>query len=271
MTMASITGVDTHAHVFHRRLPMVAKRRYTPDYDATVEQYLTHLDHQGLSHGVLVQPSFLGTDNDYMLKAIAQHPDRLKGVAVVDPSISAAELDRLKSLGVVGCRLNLVGLTLDDYAQTHWQQFFKAMAARDLSLEIHRAMVNFDAFLPAMLDSGVVVVVDHFGLPEGGLNLEQAGHRCFLDALSSGQLWVKLSAPYRAQLSPDQAVAMLAQMREACGGLHRFVWGSDWPHTRFETEVHYGQQWARLEALLPESHERHQVLVDNPDELFQFT
>lgn len=271
MQMASITGVDTHAHVFHRHLPMVSKRRYTPDYDAPVEQYLAHLDRQGLSHGVLVQPSFLGTDNGYMLEAIAQYPGRLKGVAVVDPSVSEAELDRLKSLEVVGCRLNLVGQTLDHYAEPRWQQFFKAMAARDLSLEIHRAMADFDTFLPAIMSSGVTVVVDHFGLPEGGLKLEQAGHRCFLDALSSGQLWVKLSAPYRAQLLPDQALAMLAQMREACGGGHRFLWGSDWPHTRFEAEVHYDQQWARLEALLPDVSARRKVLVDNPGELFQFT
>ena len=38
------TGVDTHAHVFHRGLPFVAGRRYTPEYDAYPEQFIAMLD-----------------------------------------------------------------------------------------------------------------------------------------------------------------------------------------------------------------------------------
>ncbi|MEM5300204.1 hypothetical protein VSR82_39225 [Burkholderia sp. JPY481] len=40
-----------------------------PDYDATLDAYLAQLDTHGVSHGVLVQPSFLGTDCSYMLDA----------------------------------------------------------------------------------------------------------------------------------------------------------------------------------------------------------
>ena len=62
-----MTGIDTHAHVFARGLTLAEGRRYAPDYDAPVEDYLRRLDENGLSHGVLVQPSFLGTDNGFML------------------------------------------------------------------------------------------------------------------------------------------------------------------------------------------------------------
>ena len=79
----AITGVDSHAHIFRQDLPMVANRRYSPDYDALVEQYLEHLDRFGLSHGVLIQPSFLGTDNHFMVAALQRFPERLRGVAVV--------------------------------------------------------------------------------------------------------------------------------------------------------------------------------------------
>ena len=58
-----MTGIDTHAHVFARGLTLAEGRRYAPDYDAPVEDYLRRLDENGLSHGVLVQPSFLGTDS----------------------------------------------------------------------------------------------------------------------------------------------------------------------------------------------------------------
>ncbi|VCY86523.1 hypothetical protein BANRA_05262 [Escherichia coli] len=57
---------DTHAHVFVRGLPLAEHCRYVPDYDATPESYLTHLDRFGIDVGILVQPSFLGTDNHYM-------------------------------------------------------------------------------------------------------------------------------------------------------------------------------------------------------------
>ena len=67
-----ITGIDAHAHVFSRALNLAATRRYTPGYDAMLAQYLTHLQNHGLSHGVLVQPSFLGTDNSYLLAALQQ-------------------------------------------------------------------------------------------------------------------------------------------------------------------------------------------------------
>ena len=79
-----MTGIDTHAHVFARGLTLAEGRRYAPDYDAPVEDYLRRLDENGLSHGVLVQPSFLGTDNGFMLDALRRHPDRLRGIEAAE-------------------------------------------------------------------------------------------------------------------------------------------------------------------------------------------
>jgi len=50
----------------------------------------------------------------------------------------------------------------------------------------------------------------------------------------------------------------------------RFLWGSDWPNTQFESQTRYDQQFALLEALLPNPEERRRVLVDNPATLFGF-
>src|SRR5471032_558554 len=107
-----ILGVDSHAHVFSRDLQRVSTSRYSPGYDATLDSYLTHLREQGLSHGVLVQPSFLGTDNQYLLAALQQAPGQLRGVVVVDPGISRQALQQMAALGVVGIRLNLMGQPL---------------------------------------------------------------------------------------------------------------------------------------------------------------
>src|SRR4051812_11349818 len=113
---ASMPGIDGHAHVFSRELDLTAARRYSPDYDATLAMYQHELRTHGLSHGVLVQPSFLGTDNSYLLDALRQAPDQLRGVVVVDRDISRAALDEMDRLGVVGIRLNLMGKALPDFS-----------------------------------------------------------------------------------------------------------------------------------------------------------
>ncbi len=95
---SGISGIDTHAHIFRRDLPLASGRRYSPDYDASVEQFLAQLDRCGLSHGVLIQPRFLGTDNRFMLEALRRYPERLRGVAVVSPDIDDAELDELRTI-----------------------------------------------------------------------------------------------------------------------------------------------------------------------------
>ena len=67
--------LDAHLHVFHDGLPLRAQRRYAPDYSAATETLLARLDAEGVRGAVLVQPSFLA-DHDYLLAAVAEHPDR---------------------------------------------------------------------------------------------------------------------------------------------------------------------------------------------------
>src|SRR3546814_20576571 len=93
-------SIDSHAHVFVPGLSVIAERRYTPDYAAPLDDYLALLDAQGLAHGVLVQPSFLGTDNRHLTAALPRAAGRCRGVAVVDHSIDANELQ----IGRASCR-----------------------------------------------------------------------------------------------------------------------------------------------------------------------
>lgn len=102
-----ITAVDTHAHIFRRGLKLAEVRRYVPDYDATPDDYLRQLKLNGISHGVLVQPSFLGTDNSFLLEALQRQPECLRGIAVVQPNIARSALVDLDREGIVGIRLNL--------------------------------------------------------------------------------------------------------------------------------------------------------------------
>ncbi|MGQ7244066.1 amidohydrolase family protein [Salinicola sp. V024] len=266
---AGLTGIDTHAHIFHQGLKLAGNRRYSPDYDATLEQYLEHLDRCGLSHGVLVQPSFLGTDNSHMLAALRGFPQRLRGTAVVEREVSDDVLDELAEAGVVGIRLNLIGQPLDDYRSAPWQALFAKLASRGWSVEIQRGMDDLARIVPQILKAGVAVVIDHFGLPAGEIDPVNSNHRALLSLLSSEDVWVKLSATYRSRSNPAQASRSIERLRDAYGHSERLLWGSDWPHTRFEDQTDYDAQFALMQTLLPNADERRQVLVENPARLFK--
>lgn len=266
----ALTGVDTHAHIFRQDLPMAPNRRYSPHYDALVEQYLGHLERNGLSHGVLIQPSFLGTDNSFMLDALRRYPQRLRAVAVVDADVGEAQLDELAEAGVVGIRLNLIGKSLANYSGPAWSDLFERLALRGWQVEIQRGIEDVASIVPAILACGVTVVIDHFGLPTGGIDASKPNHQAFLQLLGDERVWLKLSAAYRSQSDLAQAAQVLARVRQASGGIGRFLWGSDWPNTQFEDQTDYDRQVAFIEALLPDADERAQVLTDNPAKLFGF-
>jgi len=79
---------------------MPDRRRAPASYDATPEDYRQMLGANGMTQGVLIQPSFLGTDNSCLVAALRKYPDRFREIAVVEPTIAGAELQQLQDAGV---------------------------------------------------------------------------------------------------------------------------------------------------------------------------
>jgi predicted TIM-barrel fold metal-dependent hydrolase len=265
-------AIDTHAHVFRRGLQLSATRRYAPDYDVEIEDYLRQLDAHAVTRGVLVQPSFLGTDNSFMLKALRQHPGRLRGIAMVPPDIAVPQLQELAASGVVGIRLNLVGLALPDLRAEPWPALVRRVADQGWQVEVHREARDLAGLVGPLLEAGVDVVVDHFGRPDPELGIGDPGFRYLLSVAASRRVWVKLSGAYRnGSGGRGEAIARAAMplLRDAFGP-ERLLWGSDWPHTQFEGSITYAATVSQLEAWLPDPQERSIVLVDTPTKLFEF-
>ena len=275
--------VDSHAHVFLRNLPLAASHRHAPEADATLAAYLDLLDAHGITHGVLVQPSFLGCDNRFMLDAMRSCPARLRGVVMLPPTTGEAELAELAAQGVVGVRLNLVGLPLPDLGQPLWQGFLARLKALDWHLELHRGAADLPPLLDAALRSGCRIVVDHFGRPDAGLAAADPGFAELLQRAGSGRIWVKLSAAYRngraaqapaagrsaALLAADAAAARAcARQLLAAFGAERLVWGSDWPHTQHQDMTDYGRSLAALSDWVPDAAQRNRILGATAAELF---
>jgi predicted TIM-barrel fold metal-dependent hydrolase len=111
-------AVDCHFHVFgpDARYPYSPKRGYTPP-EALVADYAAMIAVLGIERMVIVQPSVYGTDNRCSLDSMAAlGRARCRMVAVVDESVSDAELEQMDAAGVRGVRFNLVsrgGLALE--------------------------------------------------------------------------------------------------------------------------------------------------------------
>ena len=240
--------LDWHAHVFLRSLKMTRQRRYTPQADAPVSLLRAELRRNGMAGALLVQPSFLGTDNSFLLSALKtarkqEGEPMFWGVVAVAPETPASALAAMKAAGVVGARLNLFSSPTPNLQAPVWRRFFENLNRLDWHLELHIEGPRLPVALPPLLEHCDKIVVDHFGLPSPTQPQLCDGLRGLLDAPKS-RLWVKASAPYRVfeGLAAREAAARCAPiyglLAEALGE-ERLLWGSDWPWTRFASVGDY--------------------------------
>ncbi len=234
--------VDCHFHLFDAGVG-ASTARYRPTYAARIEDWQRLLAPMGDSYGVVVQTSFLGTDNSALLAALQGLPGRLRGVAVVDPSVSDEALADMHAAGVRGIRLNLFGDP--DWARigaAPWRALFARVAALGWHVELHTGNGQGGAMLAeldaALGDCPAPVVLDHFGRP-GEDGRRDAVFDVAAQMRARRQVWVKLSAPYR--LSPGADWRALARAWSRTVGHDRLLLGSDWPWTNHESAARAGE------------------------------
>ena len=264
--------VDSHAHVFKPGLKLAAVRRYAPDYEASKDEFIRNFESKGLTAGLLIQPSFLGTDNSFMIEAIDAHPTKLYGVAVVEPTITIEELKELNSHNIVGIRLNLYGVEAPDLLSAEYQKLLGYLKQLDWHVELHTDAINLKNFIEPILQAGVKVVVDHWGKPTADNPLEDEGFNYLLSKGETKQVWVKVSGVYRlkkgAELDVCKQLAsmMLPRLLDSFGP-ERLLWGSDWPHTNFEEFIDYDTTWNTFVEMVPDENIRQLILGDSFDQL----
>nr|WP_315188354.1 amidohydrolase family protein [uncultured Albidiferax sp.] len=241
---AALPPVDTHFHVFpaHQSTPGA---RYTPAYAAPLQAWQTAAEAVGLRHGVLVQTSFMGTDNRLLLAQLARHPDTLRGIAVVSPDANLPTLQALHTQGVRGIRLNLAGQSHDMVPWTGATPLWDALLALGWHVELH---TDRGALAPvlAALPLAVPVVVDHFGKPEDA-SLHDPSIAAVLQRsrhAGAAAVYIKLSAAYRLTPTIDAAAVARLWLQEL--GQQALLWGSDWPCTNHEGSADYPGLYAAL-------------------------
>ncbi|RXF74328.1 amidohydrolase family protein [Hansschlegelia zhihuaiae] len=263
-------AVDCHAHVIGLppAYPFVPERTYTPP-EATEAAYLAMLDATGMSAGVLIQVSVHGTDNRRMIETLRAHPERLRGVAVVEPDAGEATLRELHAAGVRALRLNVlfgggVGLgNIERYGAMaremgwHLEFLLDAAVLPELWARLRRLPVDF--------------VIDHMGHFPTSRGFDDPGFRALLALVAEGG-WVKLSGAYRTSVDGAHYADVIPFARAlADAAPERCVWGSDWPHVaHWAATLNAGDLLDGLYDWLPDKDRRRRVLVDNARRLYGF-
>ncbi len=159
----------------------------------------------GLAHSVLVQASVYGSDNRLLCNVLEREQGGSRGVAVIDPSYSYSRLKEMHALGVRAVRLNLETFGLADPGRATMQLSSMAEQVAPLGwhIQIYSRAEVLASLVGVMVELPCPVVIDHFGGIDAAQGLGQFGFLAMLEALGSGNVWLKLSAPSRVSKTAD--------------------------------------------------------------------
>jgi 2-pyrone-4,6-dicarboxylate lactonase len=264
---APVGAVDTHAHIVGDSEHMSEQRSYTPP-PATGDAYLHMLDVEGMTYGVLVQISVHGTDNTLLIEMLRSHRERLKGVAVIAPDSSDAELSQFSDAGVVGLRMNTMiggGIGFD-----HLDRYEAICEEMGWHLQFIANVESLRPVASRLEGLRVPYVIDHMGDFKVADGLDSPDWKLMLSLMADGA-WTKLSGAYRLSETPpyQDTVPFARALVEAAPG--RCVWGSDWPHTGFWGPMpNVGDLLDLLVDWAPDSATRNAILTTNAWQLYGF-
>jgi predicted TIM-barrel fold metal-dependent hydrolase len=265
---------DCHHHIYDP-----VSFPYAPDDvrnqpPATVDVYRLLQRKLALTRSVVVTPSAYRTNNACTLSALKQMDHQARGVVVVDPTITRADIDAMHEHGVRGIRFNIAtGDTTDPKAilslsqrvnERGWHvQFW--MSAKD-TVQI-ASLLNE---LPSQ------IVFDHRGHLPQPAGIDDPAFKVIANLMEKGKAWVKLSGLYIDTTIGEPSYADTVKVGRAFVQLapERIVWGTDWPHPSIFSERKPWPDDANMLDLLaeqaPSEATRERILVTNPVVLYGF-
>jgi len=239
----SIKGgaIDAHSHIWSpdvERYPLASGFTVADMQPAsfTAEQLLAAARPAGVGRVVLIQMSFYGFDNRYMLHAIRANPGVFSGVAVIDAQGKdvPGTMRGLKQQGVRGFRIHPAQQTVDAWLfSPAMATMWKTGADENLAM---CALVNPEALGP--LDTmcerypQTPVVIDHFARigMDGTVRDADVDRLCRL--ARHPRTYVKVSAFYalgKKQAPYTDLGPMVARLLKAFGR-ERLMWATDCPY-----------------------------------------
>lgn len=266
-------ATDAHCHVFGPAdvYPYATDRSFTP-VDAPSDEVSARQRFLGFQRSVIVQSSGYGHDHRALLDALAADPGNRRGVAILRPDTTAAQIQELHAAGIRGARLHFVDHLGPDPAPEDARRVVRTLADAGWHAEIHvqdNGILRHAALIAAI---PAPVVIDHMARVDLREGLDSPSVRALLSLLEGGNTWVKLSGVDRlSRTGPPytDAVALAALLAERFP--ERVLWGTDYPHVNIVGAApDDGLLVDLIELIAPTAAAREQLLVTNPAQLFGF-
>ncbi len=267
---APANATDCHFHIYDNRFPPAPGGLPAPD--ALPADYRALQARTGTTRGVVIQPSLYGVDNRPTLEGMAALGPNFRGVAVVNTSVTDAELQRLHGLGIRGVRFNLAQAGATTLAML--EPLSQRVDAMGWHCQVNMPGDKIVAAADTFLRVRGKLVFDHLAhcpQPEG---VQSDTFKLIRQLLDKGNTWVKLSGAYAdSKVGPPGYADTSAVARAfAAAAPSRMVWGSDWPHPteKLDNKPDDAVLFDLLTDWVPDEAVRRRVLVDNPAELYDF-
>ena len=232
--------IDAHVHVWtddFDRYPLAQSYTKNDMKPETFypEELFAHARPSGVNRIVLIQMSYYGSDNSYMLDVMEHHAGVFSGIAVIDWNRERPdeEMLRLAEQGVRGFRISPRDAPIERWLDgSGFERMFVAGAEYNLAI---CPLINPDA-LPA-LDKrckqfpDTPVIIDHLcrigaSQPISDAHIDQlcamARHPSVMVKVSAFYALGKKTPPY------DDLIPLIRRVYEAFGP-ERLIWASDCP------------------------------------------
>ena len=262
---------DSHLHIIDPRFPVALGVRVAPA--ATIEDYRLLQSRIGTTRAVIVQAKVHGTDHGCLLDAIAKLDGKGRGIGVVHPTVTDAELRRLDQGGIRGLRFSVWNPADTVTTIEMIEPLARRISDFGWHVQIHMSADQIVAHAALLERLPCPVVIDHMARLPPALGVKHPAFAVVRKLMDKRNTWVKLSGAYlNTEIGPPTySDASAVASNWILSAPDRVVWGSDWPHT---TETHHKPDDAMLMDLLaqaaPDKNSLSRILVTNPARLYGF-
>ena len=235
-----------------------------------VEDYRLFQQRIGTSRVVIVTPAAYVTDNSVTLDAIARLGSQARGVGVVHPTVTDAELKRMADGGIRGIRFTQYDPRTAATTIDMIEPLAKRVEPLGWHVQIHLRADQIAGAADLLQRLPGTIVFDHLGRLPQSAGIDDPAFGVIRRMLDTGRTWVKLSGAYMMAGPPAYAEAAIVAQAYIEAAPERMVWGSDWPHPTENDKPDDAVLFDLLSDWAPDAPTRRRILVDNPAALYDF-
>lgn len=265
-------AVDAHCHVFGpaQQFPYHPNRKYTP-CDAPREKLFALRDYLGFERNVIVQASCHGTDNAALIDALQSAGDLARGVAIISPDITDAELEAMHQAGVRAVRFNFVKRLVDSIPKEVFLSIAEKIRYYGWHIVVYFEAPDLQELIPFLIQLKHTIVIDHMGRPDISKGINHPDFQRFVKLLDDNpNFHTKVSCPERlTQQAPDYSDVTPYARTLVERFPQQVLWGTDWPHPNMKSHTpDDGKLVDVIPNIAPTETLQQALLVDNPMRLY---